>query len=403
MKKFFSVSVFLFFFLLLIAYHTSSVFAQGACAVNYAPLSLTPTSVSLGTKITLSSTITICKYPDNFRIHIVKTSGGTTGLQQSIASVFLNIATDTKCSIKPESGDAFVNTTCAKNGTGTTFSMEIDTNNVQADPNATQDFQYKVYLAAATGGELKSSSFTIQAPKQSQATFMINSFTPDPANPGDKVKIQLSGTKAETYQFGISGQSLSSTPCTGGACILELQLPAIITNPTVTILVRDSSGDKTKTLSLVLPTVQVINPGQTGVTSTPANTPKPTRPPKPPPPCTKWVDGSGNPVASPGPQPTGDLRCAEVATSLGINIGTEPMSFIRSLFSLLLSISGGIALILIIIAGYQLMTSQGDPEAIKGAKETITSAIIGLLFIIFALALLQFITIDILRIPGFSR
>ena len=48
------------------------------------------------------------------------------------------------------------------------------------------------------------------------------------------------------------------------------------------------------------------------------------------------------------------------------------------------------------------MTSQGDPEKVKNARDQLTAAIVGLLFIIFSLALLELITRDILGLPGFG-
>jgi cell division protein FtsX len=69
----------------------------------------------------------------------------------------------------------------------------------------------------------------------------------------------------------------------------------------------------------------------------------------------------------------------------------------------LLGLAGGIAVILIIIAGYRLMASQGNPEAVQAAREQIISAIVGLVFVIFSLVILQVIGVDILKIPGFGR
>ncbi len=68
----------------------------------------------------------------------------------------------------------------------------------------------------------------------------------------------------------------------------------------------------------------------------------------------------------------------------------------------ILGLAGGIALLLIIYSGYKLMTSQGNPEAIQGARETLPSAIVGLLFIIFSMVILQVIGAGILGIPGFK-
>jgi len=94
--------------------------------------------------------------------------------------------------------------------------------------------------------------------------------------------------------------------------------------------------------------------------------------------------------------------CKDVYTGLGIAFATGPIDFISSLFRLLLGVSGGIAIILIIISGYRLMTSQGNPEQVQGAREMLTSAIVGLLFIIFSFVILQIIGVSILQIPNFK-
>ena len=68
-------------------------------------------------------------------------------------------------------------------------------------------------------------------------------------------------------------------------------------------------------------------------------------------------------------------------------------------FRILLSFAGAIALFLIIISGYRMMVSQGKPEAINAAREQLIAAIVGLLFMVFSLILLQTIGVDILKIP----
>lgn len=94
--------------------------------------------------------------------------------------------------------------------------------------------------------------------------------------------------------------------------------------------------------------------------------------------------------------------CNSVATGIGKSFTTLPSFFIEDIFGILLSISGGIALLLIIRSGYQIMTSKGDPEQLKEARERLTSAIIGLLFLLFSLVILQVMGVDILKIPGLS-
>ena len=93
--------------------------------------------------------------------------------------------------------------------------------------------------------------------------------------------------------------------------------------------------------------------------------------------------------------------CLKIKTALG-NVRTDSAGFTRWMLGFVLSISGGIVIIIIIVAGYKLMTSQGNPDRVKNARDQLTAAIVGLLFIIFSLALLELITRDILGLPGFG-
>lgn len=90
-------------------------------------------------------------------------------------------------------------------------------------------------------------------------------------------------------------------------------------------------------------------------------------------------------------------------TSLGLDVDTSPQGTIKFFLSLILGVSGGIAVLLIMFAGYQLMLSRANAEKIQEGKDRLASAIIGLLFIIFSLAILQIIGVDILKIPGFTK
>jgi Mn2+/Fe2+ NRAMP family transporter len=69
---------------------------------------------------------------------------------------------------------------------------------------------------------------------------------------------------------------------------------------------------------------------------------------------------------------------------------------------LMLAVAGAILLFVIIITGYRLMASQGDPEKIKAAREQLTGAIAGIVFIVFSIAILAFIGVNVLHIPGFK-
>lgn len=116
-------------------------------------------------------------------------------------------------------------------------------------------------------------------------------------------------------------------------------------------------------------------------------------PPPPAPPCSKWQNND----------PSSGV-CLGVATSLSSEaFSTDPAGFIARIFSILLSFAGGIALLLIISAGYKIMTSKGKPEAIQAARDQLIAAIVGLVFIIFSFVIFQLIFADILKIPGITH
>jgi len=102
-----------------------------------------------------------------------------------------------------------------------------------------------------------------------------------------------------------------------------------------------------------------------------------------------------------------NVSCNTTGGSVGVNtaLGCVPVEmdkFIAWLLPSLFGIGGGIAFLLMIYGFILMASSNGDPKAVQGAKETVTSAIIGLLICIFAIFLLRLITIDILKIPGIS-
>ncbi len=64
---------------------------------------------------------------------------------------------------------------------------------------------------------------------------------------------------------------------------------------------------------------------------------------------------------------------------------------VTSLTNGLLAIAGTIAVLFIIIGGFQYITSAGDPDAIEKAKNTILYAVIGLLACILSYAVINFV------------
>lgn len=64
---------------------------------------------------------------------------------------------------------------------------------------------------------------------------------------------------------------------------------------------------------------------------------------------------------------------------------------IKNLFGYALGLAGIVLFILLLVGGFQFITSGGDPKATDGAKKTITSAIIGLIVILVSYIILVII------------
>lgn len=61
------------------------------------------------------------------------------------------------------------------------------------------------------------------------------------------------------------------------------------------------------------------------------------------------------------------------------------------LLDIALRLAGLVAIGFVIYGGFQFVTSQGDPEASKHARQTIINALIGLVIALFATALVAFV------------
>lgn len=111
--------------------------------------------------------------------------------------------------------------------------------------------------------------------------------------------------------------------------------------------------------------------------------------------CSVWRDGV----------------CTSYRTSFGSggnatffsNIPTQPSEIVPRIVQIVLGVAGGIALLILIFAGYKLIMSKGKPEAVQSAKEQVTAAIVGLLFIFMSFLIFQFIAADLLKVPGICK
>jgi len=83
-------------------------------------------------------------------------------------------------------------------------------------------------------------------------------------------------------------------------------------------------------------------------------------------------------------------------------LSTEPAAFVKSLLGIIFAVSGGIAFLAFLGGSAIVLTSAGDPEKLQSGKDTITSAVFGILLILFSVFLLRVVGYDILQIPGFG-
>ena len=93
-------------------------------------------------------------------------------------------------------------------------------------------------------------------------------------------------------------------------------------------------------------------------------------------------------------------KCDTAIGKIDANSITE---VVQVIFKYVVSAAGVGAIILFLVGGYKIMLSRGDKEKLHEGRDTITSAVLGLVFIILSLVILQIIGVSILQIPGFSQ
>lgn len=109
------------------------------------------------------------------------------------------------------------------------------------------------------------------------------------------------------------------------------------------------------------------------------------------------------------PNQSGGVKCTDINGSEGVNTALGCISvgsgneLVNTILRLALGVGGGLALVLILYGTFIVTTSAGIPDKLKAGGEIITSAIIGLIFILLSIFLVNLIGINILGIPGFLQ
>ncbi|MFA5776675.1 MAG: beta-galactosidase [Patescibacteria group bacterium] len=104
-----------------------------------------------------------------------------------------------------------------------------------------------------------------------------------------------------------------------------------------------------------------------------------------------WTNSSGTVVANfctagkfpvvSGTSPTFTCSCEDANTAL--------TTFFNIINGIMIPLTIILGIFIIVLAGYKILTSQGDPTKLQEGKDNLTSAIIGLIFVLMAVSILR--------------
>lgn len=94
------------------------------------------------------------------------------------------------------------------------------------------------------------------------------------------------------------------------------------------------------------------------------------------------------------------LGCITSGTGVGFKEGAP--SFVQAMLNVIFTLSGGLAFLYLMYGGFTILTSQADPEKLNYGRRLIVGSIVGLIFTIGSVFLVNLIGSGILHIPGFG-
>lgn len=101
-----------------------------------------------------------------------------------------------------------------------------------------------------------------------------------------------------------------------------------------------------------------------------------------------------------GANVSADYRSLVDQTSSSFPTNEDPMTIVKNIINVAVAVIGIIAVIMIIIGGYQYATSVGDAGKVKNAKNTIMYGIIGLIIALMAYAIVNFVLSNVFNQSG---
>ena len=91
----------------------------------------------------------------------------------------------------------------------------------------------------------------------------------------------------------------------------------------------------------------------------------------------------------------------EIITDLGC-IPNTPAGFVQKFYDVGLGAIGGVGVLGMVYGCYLIITSQGNSNQVQKGKRYLTSSVLGILLVIFAVFFIKVVAVDMLHIPGFS-
>lgn len=91
-----------------------------------------------------------------------------------------------------------------------------------------------------------------------------------------------------------------------------------------------------------------------------------------------------------------------IATSNFRSFGSA-QGLVQPLLNLVFGVAGGISFIYIIYGSITILTSRADPEKLNHGRRLLIGAVIGLIFCIGSVFIVNFIATNVLKIPGFGK
>jgi len=113
------------------------------------------------------------------------------------------------------------------------------------------------------------------------------------------------------------------------------------------------------------------------------------------------------PLATNSPRGNVDLKCPGDSTGINTAIGCihvigDKNAGLNDILKWAIGVGSGVAFLLMLYAGFMVMTASGNPERLKAGQELLTSAIAGLILLIFSVFILKFIGVDLLCLCKFG-